>query len=202
MLMLHRILTILVLVWTGFWACGRGAPESAKPRSHAEDANEAVADLQSDSGRAAALIGEWELRSTPPQPLPGLSITVTVDSAFGTRYFGRLTEYFAGNVGQDTGDYEVFGDSIRPNGVVTFSMPTVDHEMLGIVMKGRIATDTIQLDFFVLGPDTISSGPRQWALVRNRRESETSLRGSSARAASRSRQPSVAGGRGPRSPES
>ena len=159
----RRILLIAALAWPGLVACGHGAPETAPPQQRAEATTEKPA-----SGAAAALVGDWELRSDPPQRMPGLRLTVTVDSATGVRYFGRLTNYFSGNVGGDPRVYEAFVDSIRPDGSVTFVLPTVDRDMLGIVMEGTLSADTIQLDTFVLGPDTLSNGTRRWALVKRR----------------------------------
>lgn len=166
--MQHRILLIAVLVWSGFAACGRGTPEASPPQHRAEDATETPAEARPATGTAAALIGDWELRSDPLQRMPGLRLTVTVDSVTGAWYFGRLTYYFSGNVGGDPREYEPFVDSIRPYGIVTFVLPTVDRDMLGIVLEGTLTTDTIQLDKFVLGPDTLSGGTRRWTLVRRR----------------------------------
>jgi hypothetical protein len=98
--------------------------------------------------------------------MPGLHITLTVDSVSGARYFGRLSNYFSGNVGQDPRAFESFSDSVRAGGIVSFSLPSVESDMLGMQMNGRMAVDTIALDMFVLGPDTISSGTRRWILVR------------------------------------
>ena len=147
---MHRIVVLfgLLILW-GFVGCGRGARDSATPQEHTE-----------------ALIGEWELGSIPPQRMPGLHITVSIDSVIGARYFGRLTNYFSGNVGQDPEVFEAFSDSIQTDGGVTFSLPTVGTDMLGMKMEGRLTVDTIELDLFVLGPDTISSGARRWILVR------------------------------------
>lgn len=157
---------IAVLAWQGFAACGRSDPEMPGPQHSAEQTIEtpAGARLEVDSG--AALIGNWELRSDPPQPMPGFRLTVTVDSATETGYFGRLTNYFSGNVGIDPRQYAAFVDSIRPDGSVTFAMPAIDRTMLGITLQGTLAADTIQLDTFVLGPDTLSGGTRRWALVK------------------------------------
>jgi hypothetical protein len=100
--------------------------------------------------------------------MPGLSITVTIDSVSGARYFGRLSHYFSGNVGQDPSRYAHFSDSIRGEGTVTFSMPTLGGSVPGMMMAGALVTDTITLHTFVLGPDTISSGLSRWILVRKR----------------------------------
>jgi hypothetical protein len=166
--MRHRSLLIAAIIWSGFTACGRGAPETAPPQQHSEELAETPAEVQSAGGEAAGLVGDWELQSNPPQRLPGLHLTVTVDSTAGSRYFGQLSNYFSGDVGIDPRDFEAFADSIWPDGSLTFALPTVDRAMIGILLKGTYATDTIQLSTFVLGPDTLSTGTRRWALVRGR----------------------------------
>ena len=164
--MLGRQLLFAVLIWQGFAACGRGAPETAPPRQPAEEATETSAESPPARGVAARLVGDWELRRDPPQRMPGINLTVTVDSISGARYFGRLSHYFSGNVGIDPRDFEPFADSIGSDKTVVFAMPTFDREMLGIVMEGIVAGDTIQLGKFVLGPDTLSAGTWHWVLVR------------------------------------
>ncbi len=161
-----RILLIAILAWNGFAACGRGAPEAAPPQHRVEEPTDTVAEPPHAVNPTTALIGSWELRSDPPQRMPGIRLTVTVDSVFGKQYFGRLTNYFSGNVGGDPREYENIIDSIRAGGAVTFVMPTVDRDMLGIEMHGTLTTDTIHLDRFVLGPDTLSSGARRWLLLK------------------------------------
>ena len=162
----HRILLIAALAWPFIAACGRGAPEPAPPQHRAEEATETLVETRSASGMAAALVGNWELRSDPPQRMPGFRLTVTVDSAAGVRYSGRLTNYFSGNVGVDTRMFKEFVDSIRPDGSVAFIMPTYDSAMLGIQLEGDLTADTIHLGTFVLGPDTLSKGTRRWILVK------------------------------------
>jgi hypothetical protein len=161
-----RLFEIGLIVSTVFAACGRGAPDTATPREGVVLAADSTSEVVSDSGPAAALLGDWVLQGVPPQRMPGLHITLTVDSVSGARYFGRLSNYFSGNVGQDPRAYEAYGDSVRAGGIVSFSLPRVDSDMLGMQMNGRLAVDTIALDIFVLGPDTISAGARRWILVR------------------------------------
>jgi hypothetical protein len=100
--------------------------------------------------------------------MPGLSITVTIDSVNGARFFGRLSHYFSGNVGQDPGEFEPFSDSIRHERRLTFTIPAVDRNLIGMAMVGTLGNDTIDLNRLVLGPDTISSGQYRWILVRRR----------------------------------
>lgn len=161
-----RLFEIGVIVTTVLAACGRGVPDTATPRESVDVTLEDSSKVVTDSGPAAVLLGDWVLQGVPAPRMPGLQITLTVDSVSGARYFGRLSNYFSGNVGQDPRVFESFSDSVRAGGTVSFSLPRVESDMLGMQMDGRIANDTIALDMFVLGPDTISSGTRRWILVR------------------------------------
>jgi len=157
-------LLLVALLLHGLAGCGGGTQETV-PQIQADTDTTAT---QGDRA-AVALLGDWELRSDPPQRPPGFSLTITVDSAADSHYFGRLTHYFAGNVGRDPREFEAFRDSVRTDGVVRLAIPTVDRDMLGIVMEGSVtAADTIRLNLFVLGPDTLSGGIRRWALVKVR----------------------------------
>ena len=188
----HRKLAVAALTGLGFLACGRGEPDTLPPHQLAEataatptaeaaaapteeavvtpaaETTEVFAEDQATPGAAAELVGNWELRSDPPQRMPGLHMTITVDSASGARYFGRLNNYFSGDVGIDPREFEPFVDSIGSDRTVTFVMPTRDGQLSGIVMEGNLVPDTVRLNKFVLGPDTLSNLTRRWVLVRSR----------------------------------
>jgi hypothetical protein len=188
----HRKLAVAALTGLGFLACGRGEPDTLPPHQLAEataatptaepaaastadavltpasETTEKSGEDQATPGIAAELVGNWELRSEPPQRMPGLHMTVTVDSTSGTRYFGRLSNYFSGDVGIDPREFEPFVDSIGSDRTVTFVMPTMDGQLSGIEMEGSLLPDTVRLNKFVLGPDTLSNLARQWVLVRSR----------------------------------
>jgi hypothetical protein len=157
---------LLVTLWCA--ACGRAAPDTTVPLDGTSESGAAGTPVQTPFGSAVALLGDWELRSEPAQRMPGLHLTVTVDSVAGARYFGRLTNYFSGDVGGDPLQFQAFSDSLRTDGTVLFHMPPTDPDMLGIVLEGRLAADSILLREFVLGPDTLSSGTRRWVLVKRR----------------------------------
>lgn len=143
-----RLMIGITVVLFGIAACGRSKADAVPIHE------------------AAPLIGEWKLRSAPAQRAPGLQLTIEVSTADGAQYTGRLTNYFSGNVGGDPDRYEAFADTVR-HGTVRFFIRAVDRRMLGIVLQGTARCDTIPLDLFVLGPDTLSPGSRQWFLVRS-----------------------------------
>ena len=158
-----RTLTVCLPALMVTLACGRNAPDNGTPHNTIETGPAE----QSDATRGSdQLVGAWELRSEPPQRFPGLQIVVSVDSVSESRYFGRLAKYLSGNVGQNPNDYEAFEDSITSTQVVTFTIPTVNREMLGILFSGTLTADSILLSTFVLGPDTLNGTGRRWFLVR------------------------------------
>lgn len=188
----YQKMVLAALAGLGVLACGRGAPEASPPDNIPEATTEtptaeatvapaqeaAVSPIQETTeastenhaapGAAAVLVGNWELRSDPPQRMPGLHMTITVDSTSGRRYFGRLNNYFSGDVGIDPREFEPFADSIGSDRTVTFAMPTKDGQMSGITMEGSLTADTVRLSRFVLGLDTLSDATRHWVLVKSR----------------------------------
>ena len=152
-----RLLTALLCVTTPL-ACARGNSASGD----LEHAESATAEVYS----AAALVGDWYLESEPPTPRPGLSMRFTVDSTDGPSYFGRLSHYFAGNVGGDLTAFKPFVGSMDDHDLVEFRVDQVDPAMLGIVVQGRLGADTIHANTLIIGPDTVSGSDRSWFLVK------------------------------------
>ena len=153
---LRRNLVALLLI--GGFACARGG---AAANSAGQSQEAGIADQS-----AAQLIGEWLLASDPPQPLPGLRIGFTVDSARGAAYHGRLSLYFAGNVGGRPDDFEPFSGSVGRDGTVTFRAQPGDPAAPSIMLVGPLRADTIHVTTLVVGADTLSGQHRSWFLVK------------------------------------
>jgi hypothetical protein len=115
------------------------------------------------------LIGNWDLATDPPLQMPGLRMRVTIDSARGANFFGRLTFYFSGNVGGDLNAFEPFVGAIDREGNVEFAIERRDPAMLGIGVVGQLVSDTILASTFVIGPDTVTTiADRSWFFVKGR----------------------------------
>jgi len=151
-----RLLLALLCITTV--ACAQSGTKSNEPEQ-SETANTAP---QS----AAQLLGEWDLNSRPPLPLPGLRMSFTVDSVSESTYFGRLTHYFAGNAGGNIGDFKPFTGSLDQTERVEFRAEESDPTALGIVVAGLLRADTIHVDTLIIGPDTLPQRDRQWFLTR------------------------------------
>ncbi len=161
---------LLLSVFVLTTACSK--TESADTPEPGQTADSAISVIQPEARSTATtettLVGEWSLSSAPAQRLPGIQLTVTVDSAAGSALWGRLTSYFAGNMGTSPDIYQPFSGSIDADSSISFSILPTDSDYLGIVFSGKLASDSIVLDTFVLGPDTMTNGNLRWALVKNR----------------------------------
>jgi len=119
---------------------------------------------------AQTLLGDWSLATDPPMQRPGLQLRVTIDSARGSSFFGRLTFYFSGDVGGDLGEFEPFVGTLDRDGGVRYTIRRRDPAMLGITVFGRLQADKILADTFVIGPDTVTTmAGRSWFFVKERR---------------------------------
>ncbi len=141
-------------------------PEPGQPADSAAAVTEQAAAIAAPT--ETSLVGDWSLTSAPAQRMPGMRLTITVDSAAGAALWGRLTNYFAGNMGTSPEAYQPFTAAIDEEGEIDVSIPATDPDYLGIVFAGVLVGDSIALDTFVLGPDTMTNGNLRWALVKNR----------------------------------
>jgi len=149
---------LLALLCITTLAC---APSGTKSNEPAQSETAAAAPQS-----AAQLLGEWDLNSNPPLPMPGLRIAFTVDSVWESTYFGRLTHYFAGNVGGNMRDFKPFAGSLDQEKRVEFKAERRDPTALGIVVAGLLRADTIHVDTLIIGPDTLPQRDRQWFLTK------------------------------------
>lgn len=139
-------------------ACASGGTASDAPTR----SQEASAATQS----ALPLVGVWDLAAEPPQPRPGLRMAFTVDSARGPSYFGRLSLYFAGNVGANADEWDPFTATIGRDGSVEFRAEHREPTTPGIQVLGSLQADTIRVQLLVVGQDTLSNQGRDWLLVK------------------------------------
>lgn len=117
---------------------------------------------------SVSLVGHWalDMSPAPDDPAAGIWLELDIDSVPSGRLFGRLTSYLAGDVGIDPSVFPRFDGSIANGREVTIRIGHVDTAISGFEMRGTLARDTIGLDLFVVGPDTVSDGARIWRLVR------------------------------------
>jgi hypothetical protein len=116
------------------------------------------------------IVGHWALDMSPEPDTPTARIwlELDIDSVSAGRLFGRLTNYLAGDVGIDPSVFPRFDGALTDDAKITIRIGHADTLISGFVLRGTVGTDTIPMDLFVVGPDTVSGGPRRWALVRRR----------------------------------
>jgi hypothetical protein len=95
-----------------------------------------------------------------------MRMAFTVDSASGSDYFGRLSLYFAGNTGANADEFEPFAGAMGSDGTVEFRVAHGDGSTAGILLVGRLRSDTIHVQTLVIGRDSLSSRERDWFLVK------------------------------------
>ncbi len=112
--------------------------------------------------------GHWALDVYPAadDPTTRMWLELQIDSVADGRLFGRLTSYLAGDVGIDPSVFPRFDGEITGEGTVFIRIGHADRAVSNIAFRGTLLTDTIPLDLFVVGPDTVSGGARRWRLVR------------------------------------
>lgn len=165
-----RSLPILLLPLVAACAQGR-APGGEAVRDTGDSAagvHQVTPPAPDADSLAFLLVGTWRLRRDPPQPMPGLRVLVTVDSSSGSRFFGRVTEYFSGNVGVDPAAFAAFSETVDDDLAVSIRILQARSREPGLAMRGRLLGDEIRLDSFVLGPDTLSGTGTRWYLTRER----------------------------------
>ena len=97
---------------------------------------------------AAAMLGDWSYTSPrimrdAPDLNTGLRVQIRIDSAAGARFWGRVTLWFAGDVGAPLGEFgRVHGQIDEANGV-SLEVPRASGT---IVVAGRLEGDVLTVD--------------------------------------------------------
>ena len=114
-----------------------------------------------------ALVGQWYLATRPPpRATPGIRLTLTVDSGTTQAFFGRLSSYMAGNVGVDPTLFQPFRGTLSGDSVVNIVVEPDRADAPRMQFTGQLARDTVRLETFAIGRDTLTEGSRGWLLVR------------------------------------
>jgi hypothetical protein len=93
-----------------------------------------------------------------------------IDSVVEGALYGRLRNYFAGNVGAGADEFPHFAGSVDSVGLVTIAIGHATVAASGFELHGTASPDTILLDTFVIGPDTVRQDGAVWRLVRSTTE--------------------------------
>jgi hypothetical protein len=146
---------------------------TASPASPAPPAPQAVAAPGAADEPGAALLGRWEYVA-PPRPAParpalhgGVRVALEFDSAAGTRAFGRVTLWFAGDLGLGPGMFDVVDGAVAPDGAAHLTIPFARSTSAPLTVEGMLAGDTLRITASRQGVD---EGPLAPTAVFVRRE--------------------------------
>ncbi len=147
------------------WSCGRNTNHSAE--APPGEPTPAVAPLPA-SGASTTLTGRWNLVPDTLTPRrPGLQMTLAIDSGGAETFRGRVVFFFSGDVGIDPRIFKPFVGRWEDR-TASIVVEPADRDAPQLTFAGRARGDTIYLDLFTMGPDTLSGGAVPWLLVRER----------------------------------
>ena len=134
-------------------ACSRGATPDELPTPQP--------DVQAAE---RSLVGSWSIQRTPPIATPFI-LDLVIDSVVGSSAFGRITRYFAGDVGADPGDWRSFAAGLTDSTIAI----SVRHRGLGdtvFQLEGYPNPESIELSTFRVSGANLIRESVQWRLVR------------------------------------
>ncbi len=145
-----HIIAVLLLV-----ACSRATTPDVSPDQRADPQGDAV---------SSSLIGVWTLRREPSPRTP-FFLDLSVDSVVGSMAFGRITRYFAGDMGGNVANWRGFQADLSDETIAI----EVKHRGLGdtvFYMEGVRHTNTIELSRFRVSGANLTNDEVSWSLVR------------------------------------
>lgn len=112
--------------------------------------------------------GEWALAvGDVSRGTPGLRLTLVVDSGETEAFYGHVSHFFSGNVGVDPRIFRPFQGTVSEDGRVEIPIEPATAEAPPLRLAGRLRGDTLQLDSFTVGRDTVTITEGGTALFRN-----------------------------------
>ena len=110
-----------------------------------------------ERGPADSLVGTWDFG--PPSGLRGPHLTIVIDSASGTAFYGRLIRALSGDV--ETANFEPFVGSVGADGTARMTIRSSAKGGPATEMAGRISGDTWTGTRLLWGGDDLAAG-RTW----------------------------------------
>lgn len=107
---------------------------------------------------AALMLGEWRYASVAatrdtPTLNSGVHVTIVVDSVDGTRFHGRVTEWFTGDVGVSLDAFGPVTGSVDGDGAVMVAIDRAAPAAATLTIVGTVAGDTLTVRASWLGAD-------------------------------------------------
>ena len=116
------------------------------------------------------LVGSWSLTTAdaPASSQPGLQITLRVDSGEIRAFRGRVAFFFSGDVGVDPAIFRPFMGTLSEDGYVDLPVFPATANAPTLHFSGHLAGDTVRLERFTIGRDTVETERARWFLIRGR----------------------------------
>ena len=131
-----------LLLLTAAAACARAGPPPAAPAAPRGVAGPAP---------AAALLGRWEYvapsatTSAGPSLGAGFRVTIEFDSTAGPSAFGRVTQWFAGDVGLAPTLFGRVACAVTPHGAASLTIPFARSAGPAVTVEGLLQGDTLRI---------------------------------------------------------
>lgn len=105
---------------------------------------------------ASVIVGEWSYASAAPTPEPpslntGLHVTILIESSDGSQFRGRVTFWFAGDVGVAPAVFGPVTGTLDNAGTVMMRIPFAAPDAPAITMVGTVAGDVLTVHDSVCG---------------------------------------------------
>jgi len=157
-------------------ACGRKDAQPAAQTSAARDTTpatlSALAPITPVSRATPApalgrlLIGSWDIF---PTGIGGPHLTLTVSSATGGSFRGRLSRALAGDVLLDTDRFRAFTGRIGPDSMVRITIRWVEKGVPPVELAGKASGDEWHLSRFVWGGEEQVLPGRTWTVRKEKK---------------------------------
>ncbi len=116
------------------------------------------------------LVGAWRLAADAPATAqPGLQITLRVDSGEIRAFRGHVAFFFSGDVGVDPAMFRPFMGTLSEDGFVDLPVFPATANAPPLHFSGHFAGDTVRLERFTIGRDTVTTARARWFLIREAR---------------------------------
>lgn len=101
-------------------------------------------------GLGRLMIGSWDIF---PRGVTGPHLTISVESADGDRFRGRLTRAIAGDVGLDPEQFRPFTGTVGPDSVARLTIRQAAPGAPPVEVRGKVSGSNWRLGHFLWGGD-------------------------------------------------
>ncbi|MFQ6045838.1 MAG: hypothetical protein ACE5PT_05670 [Gemmatimonadales bacterium] len=159
---------IVTLAVGGCSSSDRTSDEQQGPDDSHALQETAIAAARITGAQVPSPVGRWTLAPPAGERRPAIQLSIAIDSARSDSLWGRMTHYFAGDMGIDVSHLAPFAGTASADGRVEFAVEWIDGRAPGFAFAGKLAEDTITLTSLKIGPDELVTPGAPRYLVRER----------------------------------